>query len=114
MRTFAVLALVLALAVTAPAQKKDKNDANTRGLQGLVLDEDKPVPGAVVQLKDMRTLQVRSYISQSDGTYRFFGLKIDNDYQIKADHDARTSGWKTLSVFDNRKEPVINLKLEKK
>jgi hypothetical protein len=114
MRIFAMLAVVLALAVAAPAQKKDKNDANTRGLQGLVLDDDKPVSGAVVQLKDMRTLQVRSFISQGDGTYHFFGLKVDNDYQIKADHDDRTSGWKTLSVFDARKEPVINLKLEKK
>lgn len=114
MKTFAMLAMVLALAVAAPAQKKDKNDSNTRGLQGLVLDDEKPVPGAVVQLKDMRTLQVRSFISQGDGTYHFFGLKIDNDYQIKADYNDRTSGWKTLSVFDSRKEPVINLKLEKK
>jgi hypothetical protein len=114
MRTFAIVAVVLALAVTAPAQKKDKNDATTRGLQGLVLDDDKPVPGAVVQLKDMRTLTIRSFISQGDGTYHFFGLKVDNDYQIKADHNDRSSGWKTLSVFDARKEPVINLKLEKK
>jgi hypothetical protein len=114
MKVFAILAVMLALAVIAPAQKKDKSDSTTRGLQGLVLDDDKPVPGAVVQLKDMRTLTIRSFISQTDGTYHFFGLKVDNDYQIKADHDDRSSGWKTLSVFDARKEPVINLKLEKK
>jgi hypothetical protein len=109
--------MVCALAVMAPAQKKDKQDSNTRGLQGTVTDpDDKPVSGAVVQLKDMRTLQVRSFISQEDGSYHFSGLKMDNDYQVKADQPDhnRTSGWKTLSVFNSQKEPVMNLKLEKK
>lgn len=114
MKLISILAIALALAVVAPAQKKDKADQNTRGLAGTVTDDDKPVAGAVVQLKDMRTLQVRSYISQEDGSYHFTGLKIDNDYQVKADHNERSSGWKTLSVFDDRKEPVMNLKLEKK
>jgi Carboxypeptidase regulatory-like domain len=115
MKIFSILAVLLVLAVAAPAQKKDKNDANTRALAGTVTDPDeKPVTGAVVQLKDMRTLQVRSFISQEDGSYHFSGLKVDNDYQVKADHNERTSGWKTLSVFDARKEPVMNLKLEKK
>jgi hypothetical protein len=114
MRIVWTLALVLTLAIAAPAQKKDKADANTRGLAGTVTDDDKPVAGAVVQLKDMRTLQVRSYISQEDGSYHFSGLKVDNDYQVKADHNEKSSGWKTLSVFDARKEPVMNLKLEKK
>jgi hypothetical protein len=115
MKIFSMVAVVLALALAAPAQKKDKNDANTRTLQGTVTDpEEKPVTGAVVQLKDMRTLQVRSFISQDDGSYHFSGLKVDNDYQVKADHNDRSSGWKTLSVFDARKDPVMNLKLEKK
>jgi len=114
MRVFSILAVVLALAFAAPAQKKDKNEANTRALAGTVTDDEKPVIGAVVQLKDMRTLQVRSFISQDDGSYHFSGLKLDNDYQVKADHNDRTSGWKTLSVFDSRRDPVVNLKLDKK
>ena len=114
-RVLSVIGLALALAVVAPAQKKEKKDTTTRSLQGTVTDSsDKPVGGAVVQLKDGRTLQVRSFISQPDGSYHFSGLKVDNDYQVKADHDAETSGWKTLSVFDNRAEPVLNLKLDKK
>ena len=114
MRIFSVLAAMLVLAVMAPAQKKGKNDATTRALAGTVTDpDDKPVTGAVVQLKDMRTLQVRSFISQEDGSYHFSGLKVDNDYQVKADYNDRSSGWKTLSVFDARKDPVMNLKLAK-
>jgi hypothetical protein len=115
LRMFALAGLALALAVVAPAQKKDKSEANTRGLTGQVTDaSEKPVNGAVVQLKDSRTLQVRSFITQDDGNYHFAGLKLDNDYQVKADHDGESSGWKTLSLFDTRKAPVLNLKLEKK
>jgi Carboxypeptidase regulatory-like domain len=115
LRFASVAGLALLLAISASAQKKDKQDANTRSLQGTVTDStDKPVSGAVVQLKDARTLQVRSFISQGDGAYHFSGLKTENDYQVKADHDDQSSGWKTLSIFDTRKAPVLNLKLDKK
>jgi hypothetical protein len=113
-----VIALVVLASLTAYAQdsKKDKKLAATeRIVQGSVYDaEDKFVNGAVVQLKDMRSLQVRSFITQENGGYHFSGLKVDNDYQLKADFKGSTSGWKTLSVFDTRKEPVVNLKLDKK
>jgi len=109
------VAIMAALPGVAAAQKKSKEDANARAVQGTVLDSDsKPVPGAVVQLKDMRTLQVRSFIAQSDGAYHFAGLKADVDYQLKAVSQGSESGWKTLSVFDDRKTAIINLKLEKK
>jgi|SRR5579862_8768164 len=110
--------LVLGAAVFLGAQetrKEKKQAASERIVQGTVYDsDDKSVNGAVVQLKDSRTLQVRSFITQDNGAYHFAGLKIDNDYLLKADHNGMTSGWKTLSVFDTRKEPVMNLKLEKK
>jgi hypothetical protein len=109
-----MLAMVVAVGVTH-AQKKNKEDLNARTVQGTVVDsDDKRVPGAVVQLKDMRTLQVRSFIAQSDGAYHFSGLKPDVDYQLKAVSQGAESGWKTLSVFDDRKTAIINLKLEKK
>ena len=111
------LALFLIFAVCAFPQetKKDKRQAATeRMVPGTIADTDGTfVTGAVVQLKDMRTLQVRSFITQDNGAYHFSGLKVDNDYQLKADYKGSTSGWKTLSVFDTRKEPVVNLKLEK-
>jgi Carboxypeptidase regulatory-like domain len=113
-RFASVLILAGLFAANMVAQSK-KGEPSTRSVQGVVQDpEEKPVSGAVVQLKDGRTLQVRSFISQSDGGYHFTGLKVDNDYQLKADYNGMTSGWKTLSVFDSRSEPVINLKLEKK
>ena len=97
-------------------KKKDKEeDAGTRSLQGLVTDaQEQPLVGAVVQLKDMRTLQIRSYLTKEDGMYRFSGLKTDVDYQVKADYGGASSGSKTISVFDSRKIATINLKVEKK
>jgi hypothetical protein len=115
-RSQIVVATALALlCMTSLLGQSKKGEPATRNVQGIVVDPDeKPTVGAVVQLKDMRTLQVRSFISQENGSYHFSGLKVDNDYQLKADYSGMTSGWKTLSVFDSRKEPVINLKLEKK
>ena len=113
-----ILAAVLALACVnlLPAQgKKDKEDPTVRSLQGQVVDpEDKPAVGAVVQLKDTRTLQVRSFITQDNGEYRFSGLRADTDYEIKADFNGMASDNKRLSNFDSRKIATVNLKLNRK
>jgi Carboxypeptidase regulatory-like domain len=97
-------------------EKRGKDeDAKTRSLTGVVSDEsEKVADGAVVQLKDTKSLQVRSFITKQDGTYHFHGLSPDIDYQVKAVRRGTVSDVKTLSVFDNRKTAVINLKLEKK
>ncbi|MBI3208284.1 MAG: carboxypeptidase regulatory-like domain-containing protein [Candidatus Solibacter usitatus] len=95
-------------------EKKNKDDeGKARTLAGTVKDEkDSPVEAAVVQLKDGKSLQVRSFITKEDGTFVFHGLSTDVDYQIKADYKNFTSAVKTLSVFDSRKHAVMHLKLE--
>ena len=115
-RTVLVTVLAVACAGLLPAQnKKDKDDSTARSLQGQVVDpDDKPVTGAVVQLKDTRTLQVRSFITQDNGEYRFSGLRTDTDYEVKADHNGLTTDPKRLSNFDSRKIATVNLKLNKK
>lgn len=97
-------------------EKRGKDDeGKTRSLTGTVKDEqENAASGAVVQLKDTKNLQVRSFITKEDGVYHFHGLSADVDYQVKADRKGTTSGVKTLSVFDSRKTAVINLKLEGK
>jgi hypothetical protein len=110
-----LLVVMLGAVVFAQETKKEKREAAAeRVVQGTVYDaQDKFVNGAVVQLKDLRSMQVRSFITQENGAYHFSSLKIDNDYQMRADYNGMTSGWKTLSVFDTRKEPIVNLKIEK-
>jgi hypothetical protein len=68
----------------------------------------------VVQLTDLRTLQIRSFITQEKGEYRFSGLRADTDYEIRADFMGLSSPTKRLTVFDNRKIATIDLKLAKK
>jgi hypothetical protein len=114
MRWIAFVALAAAAASAQETKAEKKLEKTERTVQGTVSDADgKTIDGAVVQLKDERTLQVRSFITEKEGAYHFAGLKIDNDYQLEARYNGMTSGWKTLSVFDTRKQPVINLKLDK-
>jgi hypothetical protein len=99
----------------AGQKKKDKEGENTRTLQGLVSDaDDNPAVGAVVQLKELHTLQIRSFITKDDGAYHFSGLKTDTDYEVKAQMNGFSSRERTLSTFDSRKNPTINLKLDKR
>jgi len=118
-RAVSILAVALVLSCGLLAQKKTKEErreeANSRTVQGLVTGADeKPVVGAVVLLKDMRSLQVRSFITQDDGTYHFSGLKGDIEYQLTAKAGDASAGPKTLSIFDSRKEAILNFKLDKK
>jgi hypothetical protein len=72
------------------------------------------MPGAVVLLKDQKTLQVRSYIAQDDGTYHFYGLSPDINYQVRAESRNLSSATKNISVFDGHSRVVVKLKLKKK
>jgi hypothetical protein len=111
-----VAAVALAGVVTLPAygQKKDTNERQTRSVQGVVTnDGDTPLEGAVVQLKDTKSLQIRSFITKQNGTFHFHSLNPDIDYELRAEHQGATSGSKTLSSFDGRKSAVVNLKIEK-
>ncbi len=84
-------------------------------VQGTVTDtKDNAVDGAVVQLKNTKTLQVRSFITREHGAYYFHGLDPNVDYALKAEFQDSASEGKTLSTFDSRKQPVINLKLDNK
>jgi hypothetical protein len=109
----ALTAFVPGLLHRAGAQKKE--ETATRSVQGVVTDvADAPVEGAVVQLKDTKSLQIRSFITKQNGTYYFHNLSPDIDYELKAEHQGASSDLRRLSSFDSRKKAVMNLKLEAK
>jgi hypothetical protein len=111
-RRLSVVLLVLALAMFAFGQKKSK-DPQEKSVSGIVTDASgSPVPGAVVQLKNTKTLQVRSFIAKDMGEYYFQGLSTDVDYELKADSNGKSSGTKTLSSFDSHAEAKVNLQLK--
>jgi hypothetical protein len=109
-----VLAGVL-LSGSALAQfgKKKDQDSNVRTVQGVVTDEaENPISGAVVQLENMKTLQIRSFITKEKGDYYFSDLRTDIDYKLHAENHGMVSATKTLSSFDNRKQATMNLKVD--
>lgn len=108
----AVCALLLLLPGATWAKKDE--DANIRSVQGVVTNaEGHAVNGAVVQLKNTKTLQIRSFITRDKGAYYFRGLSTDADYELRATFNG-ASDTKKLSSFDSRKKAVMNLKLESK
>src|SRR5579863_485761 len=111
-RNFNLLAVVFLLAlVSLPSWAQQ---AELRTVRGAVLDKaEDPVASAVVYLKNVRTLAVKTYISDKSGEYRFSGLDPNVDYEVHAETESLTSNTRTVSSFDSRKDIVISLKLDK-
>jgi hypothetical protein len=106
--------VTLLLSVNLLAQQKKNQDTTTRTMEGIVTDAaGQPAGKAVVQLKNTKSLQIRSFITSEDGRYHFAGLGADVEYQVKAERDGATASWKTLSIFNSKKTAVINLRLKK-
>jgi hypothetical protein len=106
-----VLTVFLALTTFAAAQSKKA--PTERSVSGIVTDESgAAVSGAIVQLKNTKTMQVRSFIAKEKGDYYFHGLSTDVDYELKAQANGKTSASRTLSSFDSHSEATINLQLK--
>jgi hypothetical protein len=110
------MAVALSVCVRAGMAQDAKHEAQLRTVRGVVVDKssEAPMPSAVVFLKNTRTNAVRSYIADEEGNYRFSGLDPNVDYEIHAEKDGAKSTTRTISSFDNKKEIVIPLKIEKK
>ena len=116
---FFLLVAVFSLPCLAQIQPSVQDESSvsprTRSVVGAVFDKTgAPVGGAIVLLKDTKTLQVRSFIAQADGHYHFYGLSPDINYQVRAESRDMTSPTKNISVFDSHSEIKVNLKLKKK
>src|SRR6266702_5842127 len=84
-----------------------------RVVQGKVVgSSDAPIAGAVVYLKDLKKLTIKSFISTQDGSFRFGQLSTDSDYELWADLKGKKSPTKTVSSFDTKKVLDLTLRIK--
>jgi hypothetical protein len=85
-----------------------------REVRGSTVDKDKrPVASAVIYLQNVRTLAVKTYLSEDRGEYHFSGLDPDVDYKLHAEHNDQTSSNHTISSFKSNKKMVVILKIDR-
>jgi len=107
--------LILLFVAGAAFAQGSKHDSQLKTVRGVVTDKsDNPIPSGVVFLKNVRSNQVRSYIADNEGNFRFSGLDPNADYELHAEKDGAKSQTRNVSSFDSRLDIVLNLKLEKK
>lgn len=96
-------------------EKGKKDKGTTRPVHGVVKDNaGNAVPQAIVELKNVKTGKKIGTVTRQDGTYRFDELNVSDDYELRASHDEWVSALKKLSIYDSRKDPVINFDLDLK
>jgi len=111
---FVALAALAASLIFAQDKPKGK-ESELRTVRGTVVDKSEaPVETAVVYLKNLRSQDIITHLSDSDGTFRFSGLDLNVDYEIHAEKEGMSSANRSVSNFDTRKEFVLTLKLDRK
>jgi hypothetical protein len=116
--TQALTGLVLACMFQLPAPAAaaavlQRGQSESRTMIGHVMTrQEQPAQKAIVYLKNTKTLVIKTYITDADGSYRFSGLASNVDYEVYAEQQGARSDTKTLSSFDSRKQVNITLKLK--
>jgi hypothetical protein len=87
--------------------------SSVRSVEGKVYGAtSEPLGSAVVYLQDSKTNNIKSFISTSDGSYRFGQLLADVDYQVWAEYKGKKSDKKNISSFNSKKQLVIDLHIK--
>jgi hypothetical protein len=110
------LALAVGVASTGPcglAAYAQDNGPARRTIEGKVEDKnDAPIKGAVVYLKDSRTLAVKSFISDDEGVFHFGQLSQNTDYEVYAEFEGKRSKSRRISSFDSKNDFNFTLKID--
>src|ERR1700752_4144806 len=107
--------LLLVCAATQPLTFAQSLAQSVRVVQGTVLNSDsQPLANAVAYLQDQKTLEVRTFITEADGRYRFGQLASDVDYQLWAENKGQKSKTRAISSFDSKKQFNFDLNIKTK
>jgi hypothetical protein len=84
-----------------------------RVVQGTVQNSsEQPQANAVVYLQDQKSQEVRTFITEADGHYRFGQLSSEVDYQLWAEFKGHKSKTRSISSFDSKKQFNFDLKID--
>ncbi len=95
-----------------PGFGKKKKEDPKRTVKGQVTDEREEGIRAIVQLKNLRTEETKSFHTNDEGQYYFNGLDLSIDYEIRALAEGFQSKTRTVSSFDSRTELIYNFALK--
>ena len=99
--------------VQLPGPREDQERNGKKNLSGQVADKQgKGLAQAVVYLKNKKTLEVKTFISNDQGNYRFNSLDPDTDYVVHAEYRGAVSRDRSVSLFDDRKEVYLLLEID--
>src|SRR6202044_1276430 len=95
-----LLLLLLACASTCSPGFAQNVGQTVRVVQGVVRDSNDPLQGnAGVSPQEQKSLEVRTYITEADGHYRFGQLSSEVDYQLWAEYKGHKSKPRSISPF---------------
>lgn len=106
--------LTLSIAALPARAGQAPPGSELREVRGSTVDKDKKsVASAVIYLQNVRTLAVKTYLSEDRDQYHFSGLDPDVDYKLHAEHNDQTSSNHAISSFNSNKEMVVVLKIDR-
>ncbi len=73
---------------------------------------DAPLGGAVVYLKDSKSLAVKTFIADDAGHFHFGQLGQNTDYELWAESNGVRSKSKAISSFDSKNAYNFTLKID--
>jgi hypothetical protein len=106
MKLFTTIFFLLTLSIAALPARAGQGSSGSElcEVRGSAEDKDnKPIVSAVIYLQNVRSLAVRTYISDDHGQYHFSDLFPNEDYELHAEVSDETSSNHIISIF-NRHE----------
>ena len=117
MRNSLLLFILLLVTLPGEAQLIGRRRVDTgpkpKNVHGVVQDlRGKPLAGARVFLRDMKTNVVRTLTADQNGLYSVYSLPPAVDYEVYAEFKGKASEKKIVSSFLNREDNVMNFQLD--